>query len=222
MNALPTVPGGFRVIVCDPPWPFRSNSVARPGRNPRRHYDLMTLVEIAALPVAEIAADDCALFLWAPSPFLVIGAHIPIMKAWGFTPTASGFVWVKTNRDGSLFSGTGFTTRKRCELCVLGKRGRSVRRAADVREVIVSPRREHSRKPDEFYARVERYADGPRLDLFARELRPCWTAYGDEISKFSPQFAAGLAEPAAISAPARGNDLAREFNPETVELAHVS
>jgi N6-adenosine-specific RNA methylase IME4 len=158
---LPTVPGGFRCLVCDPPWLFKSNSVAKPGRNALRHYNCMSLAEIEAMPVAEIAADDAALFLWVPGPFLATGAHVRIMKAWGFKPTASGFVWVKTNRDGSLFCGTGFTTRKNAEFCILGKRGRSVRRAADVREVIMSPRREHSRKPPEFYDRVLRYSAGP-------------------------------------------------------------
>ena len=183
---LPTVPGGFRVVAADPPYRFRSNCVAEPGRNAMRHYACMSLDAIAALPVADIVAPDAVLLLWVPGPFLVVGAQIPIMRAWGFTPTAFGFVWIKTNADGSIFSGTGFTTRKNAEFAVLGKRGRSVRRAADVREVILSPRRDHSRKPDEFYARVERYAAGPRLDLFARQLRAGWTAYGDETGKFPP------------------------------------
>jgi N6-adenosine-specific RNA methylase IME4 len=126
-TALPRVEGGFRVIVSDTPWRFKSNSAARPGRNAMRHYACMTLDEIQALPVADVAAKDAALFLWVPSPFLVIGAHIPIMRAWGFEPTASGFVWIKTNGDGSLHFGGGYTTRKNAEFVVLGKRGRSVR-----------------------------------------------------------------------------------------------
>jgi N6-adenosine-specific RNA methylase IME4 len=183
-RALPRVDGGFRVVVADPPWRFRSNSAAKPGRNAMRHYACMSLDEIEALPVAEIAAKDAALFLWVPGPFLVIGAHIPIMRAWGFQPSASGFVWIKTNRDGSLSFGGGFTTRKNAEFAVLGKRGRSVRRTADVCEVIISPRREHSRKPDGFFRRIQRYADGPRLDLFARQQREGWVAWGDETARF--------------------------------------
>jgi N6-adenosine-specific RNA methylase IME4 len=182
---LPRVAGGFCSVSADPGWPHRSNSVDRPGRNARRHYHCPTLEEIAALPVGEVVADNAVLWLWVPGPFLVIGAHIPIMRAWGFKPTASGFVWIKTNRDGSIFTGTGHTTRKNAEFCVLGKRGKSVRRAADVHEVILAPRREHSRKPDEFYRRAERYSGGPYLDLFPREKRVGWVAYGDEISKFS-------------------------------------
>jgi N6-adenosine-specific RNA methylase IME4 len=73
--------------------------------------------EIAALPVADIAADNAILWFWTHSPLLVIGAHIPIMRAWGFKPTASGFVWVKIDDQGRLQWGTGFTTRKNCECC---------------------------------------------------------------------------------------------------------
>ena len=107
---LPTVPGGFRVVAADPPYRFRSNCVAEPGRNAMRHYACMSLDAITALPVADIVAPDAVLLLWVPGPFLVVGAQISIMRAWGFTPTAFGFVWIKTNADGSIFSGTGFTT----------------------------------------------------------------------------------------------------------------
>jgi N6-adenosine-specific RNA methylase IME4 len=152
---LPLPNGSFACITADPPWSFKSNSRAKPGRNAMRHYDCMTLDEIAALPVADIAADNAILWFWTPSPLLVIGAHIPIMCAWGFKPTASGFVWVKIDDQGRLQWGTGFTTRKNCEFCVIGKRGRSLRQVTDVHEVIFAPRRQHSRKPNEFYRRVD-------------------------------------------------------------------
>ena len=80
----------------------------------------------------------------------------------------------------------GFTTRKNAEFCVIGKRGPSVRRDAGVHEVIISPRREHSRKPDEFFQRIERYAAGPYVELFSREHRPGWTCWGNEAGKFNP------------------------------------
>ena len=150
-----------------------------------RHYDCLSLYDIAALDVGKYAADDAALFLWITGPFLAIGAHLPIMKAWGFKPSGMGFVWTKLNSNGiGFFTGTGFTTRKNVEYCLLGKRGRSVRRNANVHELIISERREHSRKPDEFYRRVEQYASGPYLELFARQKRPGWTAWGNETEKF--------------------------------------
>jgi N6-adenosine-specific RNA methylase IME4 len=171
----------FRVVCADPPWRFQSNSADKPGRNAARHYPCMSVDAIASIPVGSWIAPDAALFLWITSPMLTIGAHLSIMRAWGFQPSGMGFVWIKTNRDGSLFTGTGFTTRKNAEFCLLGRRGRSVRRDASVHEVIVAPRREHSRKPEEFYARVERYAAGPHLEMFARQVRPGWSYHGNEI-----------------------------------------
>ena len=182
----------FRVIVADPPWLFKSNSKAKPGRNAMRHYECMTLSEIAALPVERYAADNAALFLWITGPLLALGAHLPVMKAWGFKPSGMAFNWIKLNPNAaSLFflrsdiaTGGGFTTRKGSEFCLIGKRGRSVRIDAGVHEVIVEPRREHSRKPEQFYERVERYADGPRLDLFGRTQRKGWAVRGNESNKF--------------------------------------
>jgi N6-adenosine-specific RNA methylase IME4 len=80
----------------------------------------------------------------------------------------------------------GFTTRKNSESCWLGRRGNPKILSHAVREVIVSPAREHSRKPDEFYRRVEQFCPGPRLDLFGRQSRPGWVAYGAESTKFDP------------------------------------
>lgn len=192
---LPTVEGGFGVVTCDPPWRFKSNSAAAPGRNAMRHYDCMTLEEIKAMPVGDVAAPDCHLFLWITGPFLSIGAHLPILKAWGFKPTAMGFVWVKLNRSVTgdtfrakdLFMGGGFTTRKNGEFVILAKRGRPKRLAADVLDIIMSPVREHSRKPDEFFRRVERYCEGPRLELFGRESRPGWAVWGDQSTMFDEE-----------------------------------
>lgn len=177
--------GRFQVIVADPPWHFRSNSRRRPGRNAMRHYSCLALDEIAAIPVRNVVASDAVLFLWITGPLLVIGAHLAVMRGWGFKPSGIGFVWAKTNADGSWFTGTGFTTRKNAEFCLIGKRGRSVRRCASVHELIVEQRREHSRKPEEFYRRVEQYAAGPYLELFARQKRRGWISHGDETGKFN-------------------------------------
>lgn len=182
----------YRVIAADPPWHFKSNSAAKPGRNAFGHYSCMSLNDIAALPVAQHAADDAVLFLWITGPFMAIGAHLPLMKAWGFKPSGMGFVWVKLNpRAASLFilkddlaMGGGFTTRKNAEFRLIGKRGRSVRRNAGVHEVIIDPRREHSRKPDEFFDRAQAYSEGPYLELFGRQSRPGWDVWGNESTKF--------------------------------------
>lgn len=185
--------GGFRFAAIDPPWHFASNSSDKPGRNALRHYKTMRLPEIAALPVGELLAPNSLVGLWITGPLLVTGAHLPIFKSWGVKPNAMGFVWIKLNPNAaSLFilvkdlaMGGGFTTRKNAEFCVFGSRGRSIRQNAAVHEVIVSPRREHSRKPIEFFERVEKYTDGPYLEMFARQQRKGWTCWGNEVGKFA-------------------------------------
>lgn len=185
---------GYSILVADPPWSFSSNSVEAPGRNARRHYDTLTVDQIAAMPVAMLAAEQSACFLWITGPFLAIGAHVRVLEGWGFNVSSVAFTWVKLKKDRSveqfsqkdLFVGTGFTTRKNCEFVVLGTRGKSLRQANDVLDVIVAPVRLHSQKPDEFYRRVEIYA-GPkarRIDIFARQSRSGWETWGDQKEKF--------------------------------------
>lgn len=186
----------YGAIVADPPWSFRVRKSHKEVRNPDRHYRTMSLEEIEAMPVKDIAARACHLFLWVPGPLLVIGAHLPIMRAWGFKPSASGFVWIKLRRkfdpctfnpviESDLHIGLGMTTRKNAEFVVLGRRGSARRKSNSVREVILSPVREHSRKPDEFYRRVEQYCDGPYAELFSREDRLGWHCWGNEAGKFN-------------------------------------
>jgi N6-adenosine-specific RNA methylase IME4 len=111
-----------------------------------------------------------------------------VIEAWGFAYKTGGFEWVKTNADGSLFMGMGYHTRSNSEPCLLATRGRGLDRLArDVRQAILAPRREHSRKPDEQYARIERlYGPGiRRLEVFARTAWPGWTAWGREVGRFA-------------------------------------
>jgi hypothetical protein len=116
----------------------------------------MTLDQIRALPIAEMAAPDCFLFVWIPLPFTPQVA--PIMSAWGFNFSGSAFVWAKrTSRDLAWHMGGGFGTGKNAEVCWLGRRGNPKRLSCGVRELIVAPVREHSRKPDEQYARMAEY-----------------------------------------------------------------
>jgi N6-adenosine-specific RNA methylase IME4 len=171
-------------VHADPPIRFLSNSREPPGRNALRHYCCYDYRDFEALPVGDAVAD-ARLFLWVPSAFLVIGAHLPLVKAWGFTQTAMGFTWVKLNRGGrGLFMGPGLTTRKNCEYCVLARRGKPERFAKNVLETIIAPIREHSRKPEEIYSHIERFCARPRLDLFARQHREGWVVYGDQASRF--------------------------------------
>ena len=108
------------------------------------------------------------------------------MRAWGFTFVSRAFCWVKLNKSGvGWFMGGGHTTRKNPEDCWLGKRGKPKRKSASVRELIVAPVREHSRKPDEVYQWIEEYCAGPYCELFARQRWPGWDSWGDEVTKFN-------------------------------------
>jgi N6-adenosine-specific RNA methylase IME4 len=140
----------------------------------------MALDEIVALPVRELAADDRWLFLWAPACFLP--QALELMEAWGFKYSSSAFRWLKQNKSKPTFwTSLGHTTRKSVEDCWLGRRGSPRRNASDVGELIVAPRREHSRKPDE---RIQRFCSGPYLELFARARHPGFDARGDEVNHF--------------------------------------
>jgi N6-adenosine-specific RNA methylase IME4 len=179
-------PRHYRLIYADPPWTFATYSHKGKGRSAEAWYDCMSLAEIKALPVAEWAAPDCVLLLWVTDPLLPTAFEV--IRDWGFTYKTVGFYWAKLNKSAdpsvfcpsSFFAGLGFWTRANPELCLLATRGHPHRRRADVRKLIVSPRREHSRKPDEAYARIEALCDGPYLEMFARSPRPGWDAWGVE------------------------------------------
>lgn len=197
---LPVTDGGWQCIMADPPWHYRSWTPAndeRADRSVERHYRTMKLQEILDMPVRDVAARDSHLFLWITGPFLPRAAEV--MKAWGFKYSATAFVWMKLKRSTGrnqyqlislaelpfyLHFGLGHTTRKNVEFCLLGRRGNAKRLAKNVPEPIISPVREHSRKPDEAYGRAALYCSGPRLELFSRESRDGWTVWGNETEKF--------------------------------------
>ncbi len=189
MSSLPRLKH-YRVIYADPPWTFATYSRKGKGRSPEAHYDCMTLADIKALPVADWAADDCVLLLWTTDPLLE--KAFEVIRAWGFTYKTVGFYWAKLNKSSgrvptderSFFTGLGFWTRANPEPCLLATRGHPKRRSADVRKLVISPRREHSRKPDEVYDRITALCEGPYLEMFARGSRPGWDVWGSETDLF--------------------------------------
>ena len=141
----------------------------------------MGIDEIRALPVAEIAEKDCALFLWVTIPCLLEG--LSVLQAWGFQYKTIAFVWIKQNKKAdSLFWGMGYWTRSNAEFCILATRGSPKRQSAGVHQVIVSHIEEHSKKPQEARARiVQLMGDVPRIELFARQKTPGWDVWGNEV-----------------------------------------
>lgn len=172
----------YGAILADPPWRFRSRSEKGDGRSAKQHYDVMDLEAIKALPVRELAAPDCALFLWVTDTHLRQG--LEVMEAWGFTFKTVGFYWAKTNRDDSFFTGMGYWTRANPEQCLLGTIGSPKRLAKNVARLVVSPRREHSRKPEEISLGIERLVGGPYLEMFARTQRVGWDSWGNQVDRF--------------------------------------
>ena len=176
----------YGVIYADPPWSFRNWSAKGTGRNAISHYDCLDYQALAALPIADRAAKDCALFLWAVDPLLP--KAFDLIRAWGFEYKTVAFYWVKLNRvakrDTDYFTGLGYWTRANPEQCLLATRGSPSRRAKDVRRLVVEKRREHSRKPDCIRERIERLVGGPYLELFARETKPGWDCWGDQVALF--------------------------------------
>ena len=179
----------YGAIYADPPWSFRNYSAKGTGRNASSHYDCLSLDQLKKLPVADMAARDCALFLWATDPLLPVA--LDVIAAWGFEYKTVAFQWAKLNASAperftekDFFTGLGYWTRANAELCLLATRGKPPRQAKDVRRLVIDRRREHSRKPDQIRSRIERLVAGPYLELFARETKAGWDCLGDQAGLF--------------------------------------
>jgi N6-adenosine-specific RNA methylase IME4 len=175
----------FCTILADPPWQFvnRTGKIA-PEHGRLARYPTLKLNEIAALPVAKIAAPTAHLYLWCPNALLPEG--LAVMKAWGFT-YKSNIVWHKVRKDGgSDGRGVGFYFRNVTELMLFGVHGKNARTLAPGRRqvnLLATRKREHSRKPDEQYAIVEACSPGPFLELFARGTRKGWATWGNQANE---------------------------------------
>ncbi len=170
----------YRVIYADPPWSYRDRAVAG-QRGVAYKYPVLSDEDIAALPVARIAADDAMLFLWVTWPKLP--ELLPVIDAWGFSFRTAAFVWVKRTRvSGALAWGMGSWTRANTEPCLLATRGRPKRVSAGVHQVVEASLGRHSEKPAEVRERIVQLAgDVPRIELFARKVPPGWDAWGYDV-----------------------------------------
>lgn len=174
----------FGTILADPPWQFinKTGKVAPEHRRLSR-YGTMAIEEIAALPIAELAAPVAHLYLWCPNALLPDG--LEVMKAWGFK-YKTNLVWHKIRKDGgSDGRGVGFYFRNVTELILFGVRGKSARTLAPGRRqvnLLATRKREHSRKPDEQYTLIEACSPGPFIELFARGTREGWATWGNQAT----------------------------------------
>lgn len=168
---------GYEVIHADPPWQTELYSEKGYAKSPEAHYSTMNTEAIAALPVADLAARDCYLFLWSTWPRLTDALYV--MNRWGFDYVTGGS-WLKRSVNWKVCMGPGYVLRSATEPYLVGKIGRPRRGSKGERNVIIAPeevpdsieavRREHSRKPVQMREMIERLTPGAwRAELFARE-----------------------------------------------------
>jgi len=175
----------FRVIYADPPWSFadqgtRASPAYSGEQRKRSHYEIMTIDEIAAMPITDLALDDSVLFLWRVAAMQE--EALRVCREWGFVPTAE-VVWNKITELGTPKIGFGHYVRNAHEVCLIGVRGSMAKRKKVANEPSwfrASPT-EHSAKPEAMRRKIERLYDGPYLELFARVRRSGWVSWGDGV-----------------------------------------
>lgn len=161
----------FKTIYADPPWKYGNQSTRAATDN---HYDTMTIDDISALPINELADDESHLHLWTTTSFRF--DCLEIIRAWGFE-YKSEIIWCKPQ------IGIGNYVRVSHETLLICTRGGLTGQATDVKSWLVHDRTKHSEKPEEFRKLVESISPSPRLELFGRRVADGWTVWGNEIKR---------------------------------------
>ncbi|WP_035572679.1 MT-A70 family methyltransferase [Elizabethkingia anophelis] len=178
----------YEIIYADPPWQYRVLSKKDAGRTAESHYQTVTPDFLKKMDIPVLSKPDCVLFMWATFPCLQ--QALELGETWGFNYKTIAFVWIKTNmKDDRIFIGMGHYTRANAEVVLLFTKGKSLKRhARNVSQVLISPRRRHSGKPDEIRERIKKlFGDVSRLELFAREFDDGehnfdgWDVFGNEV-----------------------------------------
>lgn len=183
----------YNIIYADPPWSYKDKALSG-NRGACCKYNVMDTEDISSLPIDNIAADNCVLFMWVTMPKL--NECFDLIRAWGFNYKTCAFNWTKMNKKSNTpFMGMGSWTRANNELCLLATKGKPKRISASVKmlietyedecvDILHSRIQQHSKKPDEVRDRiVELCGDLPRIELFARHKSPDWDVFGDEVEE---------------------------------------
>jgi N6-adenosine-specific RNA methylase IME4 len=177
----PLVPLAYSMLMIDPPWSFKLYSAKGEKKSAQAHYRCMTVNDIAALPVGQLASPDAVLMLWATAPMLP--EAFLVLRAWGFRYVSMG-VWHKRTKHGRTAFGTGYRLRSACEPFLIGVIG-NPKTSRSHRNLIEGEARQHSRKPDSAYQWAESYLpDARRVEVFARQTRSGWDSFGLEREMF--------------------------------------
>jgi len=177
----------YNIIYADPPWHYGSKSAVNntTGRDIKplsEHYKTMSLKEIKALSISNIAKDDSVCFMWVTDSHL--NEALEIFKAWGFKYKTIAFNWVKTTSKGNYCKNVAPWTMKSSEICLLGTKGTmsKYKKANNIESLVIAERTKHSKKPKEVRKRIELlFGDLPRIELFAREQTEGWDVWGNEV-----------------------------------------
>jgi site-specific DNA-methyltransferase (adenine-specific) len=188
----------YQVVYADPPWKYdnridnaytskqkfdENGKQYYPALDIDNHYPTLESKEIAELPIKELVDKDAVCFMWTTD------THMPqaleIMKAWGFTYKTIAFVWEKQTNLGNPVCLLSPWTHKTYEICLLGTRGAMMKNKKDnkIRQMVKAERTRHSAKPQEVADRIVRmFPDCARIELFARDAKPGWDVWGNEIN----------------------------------------
>jgi len=173
----------FNVIYNDPPWSFSSRYVSNNKQTSLTDtYSTLSIDELSRLKISELTKKDCIMFLWITDCYFE--QAIKLFNDWGFKYRTIAFVWIKKYKSGKPVLVMGPWTMKSTELCLLAIKGNphKLMTAHNIRQLTISERQEHSKKPNEVRRRIElMFKDLPKIELFAREKHIGWTCIGNEI-----------------------------------------
>lgn len=180
----------FATILADPPWQFQNRTGKMAPEHKRlSRYPTLTLKEICDIPVKDYTQDRAHLYLWVPNA--LVGEGLKVLESWGFK-YKSNIIWYKIRKDGGPDRrGVGFYFRNVTEMILFGVKGNNARTLQPGRtqeNIIVSRKREHSRKPDEQYELIESCSWGPYLEMFARGNRDNWHCWGNQAENYYPTW----------------------------------
>jgi len=183
----------YDVILADPPWPYDSARMAQKENKDKfkkvgvnDEYTTMSMEEMCSLPIKNIRAKNCILYLWATGPKLP--EAFELMKAWGFKYSTMAFVWDKR------IPNPGWYSCSQVEYVLVGKKGKCPKRAkTNTKQFLTEARTKHSKKPEAIQDRIDdHWVDCEKLELFARRYRPGWDCLGLELNGTIQDFLAGI------------------------------
>lgn len=166
----------YQVIYADPPWEYDSSLPQKYG-DVEKHYSVMSITDICAMPIKDISDKDCVLFLWVTSPKLPLA--FKVMEAWGFDYKTS-FVWDKVGHN------VGYYNSVRHEFLLIGGKGQSTptmdKKKLHDSVITIEKSDKHSEKPEEFRKLIEElYPNTQKIELFARTKVTGWDQWGNQI-----------------------------------------